>query len=113
MQQRGRCRCGAVLLFERTHQGYKTRCHECGAVVRLRVEEDQDNTIPVLPVEVTPRQADILAQVETTPYYGPLAQDDLPTYQEPQRPSHGWWGLMAAGGLLLILAVGVTVWWFF
>ena len=36
MARRGRCRCGFVLEFHRGEQGYKTRCPECGAVVRLR-----------------------------------------------------------------------------
>jgi hypothetical protein len=38
MARRGRCRCGAILRFHRGPEGYKTRCPECGAVVRLRVE---------------------------------------------------------------------------
>jgi hypothetical protein len=38
MARRGRCRCGAILKFHRGPEGYKTRCPECGAVVRLRVE---------------------------------------------------------------------------
>gem|GEM_PF-4460214 len=36
MSRRGRCRCGFVLKFHRGENGYKTRCPECGAMVRLR-----------------------------------------------------------------------------
>src|SRR5947209_12009700 len=36
MARRGRCRCGFVLKFHRGENGYKTRCPECGAMVRLR-----------------------------------------------------------------------------
>src|SRR4051794_27711795 len=36
MTRRGKCRCGAVLHFRKTAQGYKTRCPACSAVVRLR-----------------------------------------------------------------------------
>jgi hypothetical protein len=36
MARRGRCRCGFILKFHRGENGYKTRCPECGAVVRLR-----------------------------------------------------------------------------
>jgi predicted RNA-binding Zn-ribbon protein involved in translation (DUF1610 family) len=39
MARRGRCRCGFVLKFHRGEQGYKTRCPECGAVVRLRTRK--------------------------------------------------------------------------
>jgi len=34
MARRGRCRCGFILRFEKGDDGYKTRCPECGAVVR-------------------------------------------------------------------------------
>jgi hypothetical protein len=36
MAQRGRCRCGAILRFHKGPEGYKTRCAQCGSVVRLR-----------------------------------------------------------------------------
>ena len=36
MARRGRSRCGSILKFHRGENGYKTRCPECGAVVRLR-----------------------------------------------------------------------------
>ena len=36
MARRGRCRCGFILCFQKGAEGYKTRCPECGAVVRLR-----------------------------------------------------------------------------
>jgi hypothetical protein len=36
MSRRARCRCGAVLRFEKGPNGYKTRCPGCGSVVRLR-----------------------------------------------------------------------------
>jgi hypothetical protein len=37
MARRGRCRCGVILDFNRGPEGYKTRCPNCKAVVRLRV----------------------------------------------------------------------------
>jgi hypothetical protein len=36
MTQRGKCRCGTILQFAKTSQGYKTRCPQCQAIVRLR-----------------------------------------------------------------------------
>src|SRR5262245_56980935 len=38
MKRRGKCRCGAILQFQQTAQGYKTRCSNCGAIVRLRLD---------------------------------------------------------------------------
>src|SRR5262245_19884358 len=35
MARRGRCRCGCLLTFQREREGYKTRCPQCQAVVRL------------------------------------------------------------------------------
>ena len=37
MPRRGRCRCGNILVFHRGPQGYKMRCPQCLAVVRLRL----------------------------------------------------------------------------
>jgi hypothetical protein len=39
MPRRGRCRCGLLLIFRRSDQGYKTRCPNCGSVVRLRTDK--------------------------------------------------------------------------
>ncbi len=39
MPRRGLCRCGTVLAFESGPGGYKMRCPQCGAVVRLRADE--------------------------------------------------------------------------
>ena len=35
MEKRGRCRCGSVLVFHPTSQGYKTRCPACHAAYDL------------------------------------------------------------------------------
>jgi hypothetical protein len=35
MSRRGRCRCGNLLVFHRSPEGYKMRCPQCLAVVRL------------------------------------------------------------------------------
>ena len=40
MARRGRCRCGFILRFEKGKDGYKTRCPECGAVVRLQLQKN-------------------------------------------------------------------------
>jgi hypothetical protein len=39
MARRGRCRCGNILVFHRGPQGYKMRCPQCLAVVRLNAQE--------------------------------------------------------------------------
>ncbi len=38
MTRRGRCRCGVILTFSRGPKGYKRRCPNCGAGVRLRLD---------------------------------------------------------------------------
>jgi hypothetical protein len=40
MQRSGQCKCGAILKFEQGPAGFKGRCPQCGAVVRLRVPTD-------------------------------------------------------------------------
>jgi hypothetical protein len=39
MPRRGRCRCGNILVFHRGPQGYKMRCPQCLAVVRLHLNQ--------------------------------------------------------------------------
>ena len=39
MTRRGKCRCGAVLDFKETLRGFKMRCPQCHAIVRLRQEQ--------------------------------------------------------------------------
>src|SRR5262249_53203700 len=39
MTRRGKCRCGAVLDFKETPCGFKMRCPQCHAIVRLRQEQ--------------------------------------------------------------------------
>jgi hypothetical protein len=36
MPRHGRCRCGALLTFQKGPHGFKTRCPACNAVVRMR-----------------------------------------------------------------------------
>jgi hypothetical protein len=49
MPRRGRCRCGQVLVFHRGPQGYKTRCPQCLAVVRLHLKSADKPTPPPNP----------------------------------------------------------------
>jgi predicted RNA-binding Zn-ribbon protein involved in translation (DUF1610 family) len=53
MARRGRCRCGFVLKFHRGEQGYKTRCPECGAVVRLRTRTRKRTKLRLRTVKCT------------------------------------------------------------
>ena len=41
MARRGRCRCGQILRFRLGPWGYKKRCSQCGAIVRLRVRQSR------------------------------------------------------------------------
>src|SRR5437763_11929684 len=46
MARRGRCRCGSLLKFRLGAKGYKTRCPQCGSVVRLRVQPGRPRKRP-------------------------------------------------------------------
>jgi hypothetical protein len=59
MARHGRCRCGKILRFRLKPWGYKKRCPQCGAVVRLRVGQ-RPRTKPrpnPAPVPVRPAEA--------------------------------------------------------
>ena|SRR5947209_6352650 len=43
MARRGRCPCGSIVEFESSPDGYKTRCAQCGAVIRLRPGEPKSS----------------------------------------------------------------------
>jgi hypothetical protein len=57
MPRRGRCRCGHLLVFHRGPQGYKMRCPQCLAVVRLQV--GPPNTSTPSTSGPTPQELDI------------------------------------------------------
>lgn len=96
MARRGRCRCGEVLKFKRGPQGYKTRCPNCGAIVRL--EKPGPSRAPAVPPPIpaagAPPQPVV---VELKPYAAPPA----PSLRDV---GLGWLALAVGGGLALVLA---------
>jgi hypothetical protein len=96
MARRGQCRCGLVLKFHRTPQGYKMRCPSCGAVVRLRARP-KNRALP------GPEEFDVeLVSLSA------LADEPLPV----RRPWRGWLLLSAAAAVVVLLsAVSGAVWW--
>lgn len=95
MAKRGLCRCGTVLRFDWTSQGYKTRCPVCRSVVRLRGEpEAVPARKPPSSVETAPQPA-IPAISHSSP--PPLPTDfqaeeiplleDVPVLEEVSDPS--------------------------
>lgn len=54
MDKRGHCRCGTLLVFRMTRQGYKTRCPGCQSVVRLREEAVRTSVPEMRPGVLTP-----------------------------------------------------------
>lgn len=122
MTRRGRCRCGKVLVFAWTSQGYKTRCASCLAVVRLRLDEPVPAPLPRLPPA---RKTDYL----TTPLHdgpdatrpldlsdlsehessAPVALAELEVYAEPPRPARRliWW--IVAGLAVFLAGLGITL----
>lgn len=111
MARRGRCRCGTVLEFQRTAHGYKTRCHSCHAVVRLR--GDAPAPAPVGDTPAGPAELLFLTEeyhgpieTETQDFRGPLVEPDAPAYQEPKAGgSLAYWLL---GGLAALVIVGIS-----
>jgi hypothetical protein len=106
MEKRGRCRCGTVLVFQRTPQGYKTRCTVCQAVVRIRegppAPPAADTTPPVFSV------------LETHESSAPRAEAEMPAYREPERPAWpsrlGWWLIpLAVAAVVVALVVAALL----
>lgn len=55
MPRRGRCRCGTILTFHKSADGYKERCPSCGSVVRLKQSRRQPALLGPSAVPVTPQ----------------------------------------------------------
>lgn len=122
MTRRGKCRCGTILRFRKTSQGYKTRCPGCSAVVRLRSDEPgaaRPKKSPVLtgppPLPPVPPSPPPLPAEQTDFATEGLPQD--PLYEviisEPERPA-SWltWMLFVLLALAVAGGVGaVAMWW--
>src|SRR5262245_42852317 len=130
MTRRGKCRCGTILHFHKTSQGYKTRCPACGSVVRLRADAAEEaqrkpknspsavlaaSGPPPLPAEQTdfstgdlppetPPDLSVLSEHEST---APQALVEMPVYTDPPPPSSAarWW-LLALAAVVVIAGVG-------
>jgi hypothetical protein len=127
MARRGKCRCGAILRFHKTEQGYKTRCPECQAVVRLRVDSPTKpkkprshaaHTVPApetLPADFTsptlenpPPATDFsIFELEMRENKAPAAQVEMEVFREPTPPQRSSliWFLLAGAALLVIAGV--------
>ena len=108
MPRRGKCRCGTVLTFERTAQGYKVRCPNCQAVVRLRAEAAAPLPPPV-PAPIAPtdfetpelvEEYDVLEALRLQKSSAPAAMVEMEVYHEP-KPA-------ARGGLWLLVGLAVV-----
>jgi hypothetical protein len=128
MAQRGKCRCGAILQFRKTPLGYKTRCPQCKAVVRLRVDDPTQPGQPLSPTAVAavaapapdypsfpgvsgtdspPSDFSVQQLPEST---GPVAEVEMEVYHPPApnpNSSVPWWLLV--GVVLVVVALGTTL----
>jgi hypothetical protein len=101
MARRGKCRCGNLLEFKLTAVGYKTRCSNCHAVVRLREEAFSSDSAtvavpklakprskpkpPPVPVSVVaPDKADLDFDVELIANNPSPGEDDFATIDEEE-----------------------------
>ncbi len=103
MPRRGQCRCGLVLTFHRTPQGYKMRCPSCGAVVRLRVPSKRRRRRPDATAAQRPEPDEI--DVELLPA--------MPPGEPRSAPVRRAWLLLALGvGVAFVAVAAGAVWWF-
>ena len=135
MARRGRCRCGKVLKFRQSADGYKRRCSRCGAVVRLVVDPSAVLKAPADPVPSwTFTQTEALGREEleerigsadlgepelVSPLSGPLGigpgkQAPGPPAMEielvPLEPPPGLpWGRLAVTALVTLLGLSAAV----
>ena len=123
MPRRGKCRCGTVLIFERTAQGYKVRCPGCRAIVRLRPEAAQpprpEPAPPPVPAAPPPtdatdfdtpelvREVDSLEELHLRESSAPLAMVEMEVYRGPEPAARrGLWIVAGLAFVGLVLAVG-------
>ena len=79
MARRGKCRCGQMLEFHKTPQGYKGRCPRCKAVVRLH-GKGKGGAVP-LPEPAAPPP--LPGAAPTLPAEWPPLPSDFPTLADP------------------------------
>jgi hypothetical protein len=107
MARRGQCRCGLILTFHRTAQGYKMRCPSCGSVVRLRVKGKKRRR---------PRPDTATIHPPADEFDVELVSPSEMARSAPRPPRRGMFWLLVAGGgaalLALLAAAGGLVWWF-
>jgi hypothetical protein len=96
----GRCRCGAVLHFQPGPFGYKMRCPQCGAGVRLRLDTMATTEYTPAPGEPPLPGKEVVGVVEMEP---------VADASRPRRTA--LWVWLAAGGLVLGLALAAGIWW--
>ena len=117
MPRRGKCRCGTVLTFERTAQGYKVRCPNCQAVVRLRAKETAPPPpapAPTAPTDFeTPElveEFDVLEALHLQKSSAPAAMVEMEVYHEPRAtPRGGLWLLVGLAVVGVALVVGTIL----
>ena len=124
MPRRGRCRCGTILLFERTAQGYKVRCTVCGAVVRLRSDTATHSrrvTPPLPPMmastveavsdgQESPWEVGTLDMLDPHRSSSQLAVVEMEVYRAPKpRSSRGIWIVLVLAFIVLALVAGTIV----
>jgi hypothetical protein len=114
MSRRGQCRCGLILTFHRTAQGYKMRCPSCGAVVRLRAPK-KGRKPPgdgAAPVPAPPGGAPPATELPPGAFDVELVPADAGPVAAAQPQRHKWLALAVLTGVVLLGVVGGAVWWF-
>jgi hypothetical protein len=100
MPRRGQCRCGLILTFRRTAQGYKMRCPSCGAVVRLRTGKKRRRPTANEAGLAPPAPGEIDVELVPVPAAAPTS------------PPRGRWLVAVVAAVALLGVVAGAVWWF-
>ncbi len=110
MARRGQCRCGLILTFHRTAQGYKMRCPSCGSVVRLRAKKKKRRAPrPPEKTVLQPAAGDLPPSDEIDVELVSLSELAGGTPSPPRR-SKRWLVVVGIGAALLLVGAGM-VWW--
>ncbi len=111
MVRQGRCRCGMVLTFQHGMSGFKMRCPQCGAVVRLRTEPPHPYPSPIEGErgrgegpDTEPREPGS-DTIELEPYLGNGLDSTAASGK------NFWLGLIIGAGLFLSAVALTTLFW--
>ncbi len=116
MALRARCRCGTTLTVKKTDEGYKQKCPECGAMVRVSKPAPPPTVSKPSPTSASPPQASGPPETSASTSPPPTVSKDVEIELVPIEETSGslkdllnlrWVAIAAGIGVILI---GVAIW---